>query len=465
MRSTFFVLLVTLLGAFFGILAITVHLFPPVDIGSPEDIHEGLKTTLRNEAFLEHGLYRRDGCDAHLAMEQAGAIIKLAKATGDTFSILCGGEVSPAFAGILRKAVASQNLVNGSDGAYWVIAYPFRIHDGTQLGIAQYSLQQKKPSWKHWPGIFIPSAAAVCTVLALLLAYFFARPVRELRAVVRSFAAGNLDTRVSDSRLRLAAAGTSEIRSLMIDFNQMADRINLLVNAQKLLLRDVSHELRSPLARMNVALEMARDDAPASTEVHLQRIDEEAALLNRLIGELLSLSSLESLHKPVVVEPVSLVRLVEKNLPNLKFEAKSRDCSITLTGDAEIRVLGNAELLSRAIENIARNAIRYSSAGTNIDLEVTRGATDDGPTAVLHIMDRGPGIPDDMLEVVFRPFVRVDSSRSDETGGFGVGLAIAERAILLHGGSVRALPRAGGGLIVEIILPDETRATSPEALA
>jgi two-component system, OmpR family, sensor histidine kinase CpxA len=464
-RSTFFVLLVTLLGAFFAILAITVHLFPPVDIGSPEDIHEGLKTTLRNEAFLEHGLYRRDGCDAHLAMEQAGAIIKLAKATGDTFSILCGGDISPAFAGLLHKAVATQTLVNGSDGAYWVIAYPFRIRDGSQLVIAQYSLQQKKPSWKHWPGIFVPSAAAVCTVLALLLAYFFARPVRELRAVVRSFAAGNLDTRVSESRLRLAAAGTSEIRSLMIDFNQMADRINLLVNAQKLLLRDVSHELRSPLARMNVALEMARDDAPASTEVHLQRIDDEAALLNRLIGELLSLSFLESLHSPIAVEPISIVRLVERNLPNLKFEARSRDCSVTLTGDAEIKVLGNAELLSRAIENIARNAIRYSSPGTNIDLEVAHDVAGDGSNVLLRIMDRGPGIPKDMLEAVFRPFVRVDPSRSDETGGFGVGLAIAERAIHLHRGSVRALPRAGGGLSVEIILPSEARVAQPETVA
>ena len=457
MRSTFFVLLITLLLAFYGILGLTLVMFPPIDVGSPANVGEGLKTALLNEAFLEHGLYLRDGCESHERMLRAGTIIKLAEPHGDGFSILCGGTVSPAFAAVLRKAIAKQALANGPDGAYWVVAYPFRIPDGRQLIMAQYSLQVKNV-WSPWPKTFLPLAAIVCALVAMGLAYFFSRPVRDLRAVVRSFADGKLETRVREPRLRVVAAGTSEIRSLMMDFNQMADRITALMDAQKLLLRDVSHELRSPLARMSVALEMARDDAPVSTAVHLQRIEDEADQLNRLIAELLSLSSMESLLKPISVESISLVSLIERCLPNLRFEAGFRGCSITLDGAIDIAAIVNPDLLGRAIENIVRNAIRYSAAGSSIELEVTSEIGLTANKAVIRIMDRGPGIPDELRESVFRPFVRVDASRSDDTGGFGVGLAIAERAIHLHNGVIRALPRTGGGLIIEITLPADTSA-------
>jgi two-component system sensor histidine kinase CpxA len=452
LKNSFVVILVSLLLAFYGILGITFFLLPPKNMGTPENSGEALKTALMNEAYLEHGLFLRDGCQAHIEMERAHAYIKLALPTGDGFTVLCGGAPSIAFTAVLRKAMASHALVSGPDGAYWVIAYPFRTPHGDQLIIAQYSLQANSHGL-FWPKLFVP--LTVCGLTALLLAYFFSRPVRELRSVVRSFADGCLDARVPESKLRLISAGTNELHSLMVDFNQMADRIAALMEAQKLLLRDVSHELRSPLARLSVALEMARDQAPASAEVHLQRIEDEANQLNRLIGQLLSLSSIESLRNPVTVESISLVQLVKEHLPNLQFEASARGCSVSLSALAYPVVSVDPELMGRAVENIVRNAIRYSPSGGVVELEVSRVDQHGQSSAIVRIMDRGPGVPEEMREAIFRPFVRVDASRSGSTGGFGVGLAIAERAIHLHGGAILALPRPGGGLMIDVRIPSQ----------
>jgi two-component system sensor histidine kinase CpxA len=457
MRSTFALILVSLLLAFYTILGVSLFFMPPKDIGTPENSGEALKTALVNEAFLEHGFYLREGCKSHEMMEHVGTLIKLAQPADNGFSLLCGGTVSPAFSAVLRKAMNTQALASGPDGAYWVIAYPFLTPDGHSLVIAQYSLQAGTPL-RPWVKMLVP--LAVCGLVSLLLAFFFSAPVRELRSVVRSFAAGRMDARVSEPRLRLGAAGTNEIRSLMVDFNQMADRIASLMEAQKLLLRDVSHELRSPLARLSVALELARDQAPAPVEIQLQRIEDEANQLNRLIGELLSLSSLESLRNPISALPVSLVHLIETHLPNLQFEAKARGCDISLNALADPTVVVDPELMGRAIENIVRNAIRYSGTGDRVELEVTSQKEQSASSAVLHIMDRGPGVPENMRNTIFRPFVRVDASRNDSTGGFGVGLAIAERAVHLHGGRIQALPREGGGLTIEIRLPAQENAAA-----
>jgi two-component system sensor histidine kinase CpxA len=450
MRSAFVVILISLLLAFYAIISITLYLFPPKDMGTPENSGEALKTALLHEAFLEHVLYLRDGCKPRMQFDRPGTIVKTVQVTGENFTVLCGAAPSPAFTAVLRKALANQNMASGPDGDFWVIAYPIHPPDGSQLIVAQYSRQATARA-RPWANLLVP--LAVSSVVALLLAFFFSRPVRELRSVVRSFAAGRMDARVPAPGLRLAAAGTNEIRSLMVDFNQMADRIAGLMEAQKLLLRDVSHELRSPLARMSVALELARDQAPASAEAHLQRIEDEADQLNRLIGELLSLSSLESLRKPVEVQSISLAQLVTSHLPNLQFEANARGCAVTLSVLADPVVVANPQLLGRAIENIVRNAIRYSPVGAGVELEVASAEEPGQTSALLRIMDRGPGVPEELRKSIFRPFVRVDASRSENTGGFGVGLAIAERAIHLHGGEIAALPRPGGGLIIELRLP------------
>jgi two-component system, OmpR family, sensor histidine kinase CpxA len=233
----------------------------------------------------------------------------------------------------------------------------------------------------------------------------------------------------------------------------MAERLESLVSAQKLLLRDVSHELRSPLARLSVALELAREDAEPAMSPHLERIERETKLLNQLIGQLLTLSSMEAIEKVTNFEPLSLNRLVEEMIPDATYEARQRHNSVVFRANEPCIVRGNRQLLHRAIENVVRNAIRYTESGSEVEIKLTSVLEPQGRVAVLDVSDCGPGIPETELDAIFLPFYRVDQARSPHTGGSGVGLAIAERAVKLHGGNLRAFNRLGGGATLRIQLP------------
>jgi two-component system sensor histidine kinase CpxA len=225
------------------------------------------------------------------------------------------------------------------------------------------------------------------------------------------------------------------------------------VDAQKLLVRDVSHELRSPLARLSVALELAREDSGPELEEHLGRIERETIRLNQLIGQLLTLSALEARDGAGPFETVSLNGVCEQILPDAEYEAQQRPCIVELVQEGEFTIKGNAELLYRAIENVVRNAIRYTAPNTTVEIRI-HGETVGGLAfAAVDISDEGPGIPEAELTEIFRPFYRVDRARSADTGGFGVGLAITDRAVRLHGGSLRAANRQGGGISVQMLFP------------
>jgi two-component system sensor histidine kinase CpxA len=273
-------------------------------------------------------------------------------------------------------------------------------------------------------------------------------PVRALRLAFRRFAAGDMTVRLPVSRSALRDWGGADVRTLMIDFNEMADRIQALVQAHKTLLRDVSHELRSPLARLNVALELAREDA-GETSKPLDRAELESSRLNALIGELLSLSHMETIQDVPNPKTICLGSVVEGLMPDLMFEADARQCRVIHRKQSSCLSLGNEELLRRAVENIIRNAIRYSPGGADVTVETL---TDNGK-AIVRVCDSGPGVPEDSLQAIFRPFYRVDSARQTTTGGFGVGLAIAERTVHLHGGAIHAFNKQTGGLCVELSLP------------
>jgi two-component system sensor histidine kinase CpxA len=266
-------------------------------------------------------------------------------------------------------------------------------------------------------------------------------------------ARGKLRARVAAPSSQFRLFSGDEFVALMHDFNHMAERLESLVDAQKLLLRDVSHELRSPLSRLSVALELAHEDAGPAMTAHLERIRREAERLNLLIGQLLSLSSMEALEKIENFEPLSLNGLIERLIPDAEFEAKQRDCSIVFHADREFWVEGNDDLLYRAVENVVRNAIRYTAAGSGVEISLAPAGGKETRQVRIDIGDRGPGIPSDQLDAIFRPFYRVDSARSPETGGVGVGLAIADRAVRLHKGELSAIPREGGGTIFRITLP------------
>jgi two-component system sensor histidine kinase CpxA len=202
-------------------------------------------------------------------------------------------------------------------------------------------------------------------VLVLLLV----RPIGRLRVAARRLASGELSTRVAKPDGEERLFGGDEIQGLVHDFNFMAEQLERLVGAQKLLLRDVSHELRSPLARLSVALELAREEAPPAMMAHLQRIEREAARLNLLIGQLLRLSSMESTNASGQMDKFSLSALVEELLPDAEFEAQQRSCTISVLNHCDCMVTGNPELIYRAIENIVRNAIRYTREESVVELK------------------------------------------------------------------------------------------------
>jgi signal transduction histidine kinase len=298
------------------------------------------------------------------------------------------------------------------------------------------------------PGLIIAvlSSGFVC----YFLAWYMTKPVARLRSATQQLAAGDLTARAGDPSSRRR----DEIAGLVRDFDTMAERLENLVKAQSRLLNDISHELRSPLARLNVALGLARQRSGPETTSMLERIELEASRLNELIGRLLTLARLEDGEQRVPSTPVFLDEVVLNVAEDAEFEAQARHCHVRSDippGSWGVR--GVASLLHSAIENVVRNAIRYTREGTTVEIHLAKQINSDGAQAVVSVTDCGSGVPVDALEKLFQPFYRLDDDRGRQTGGVGLGLAITERAVRFHGGRVSALNRAEGGLRVEIRLP------------
>ena len=224
----------------------------------------------------------------------------------------------------------------------------------------------------------LPVAIGVGGLTTLVLVMLFTRPIVQLRKTARELARGKLNARVQWAPAQSRLFADDEISALIHDFNHMAERLESLVDAQKLLLRDVSHELRSPLARLSVALELAREDGDPAITKHLERIEREAGTLNQLIGQLLTLSSMEALEKVENLAPLPLDRLLERMIPDAEFEAQQRQCTVSFRAEEPCMILGNEELLYRAIENVVRNAIRYTERGTRGGNRAEGGVVADG---------------------------------------------------------------------------------------
>jgi two-component system sensor histidine kinase CpxA len=276
-----------------------------------------------------------------------------------------------------------------------------------------------------------------------LLARSLTAPIRNLRQAVQQITKGDFSARVD-----LFSQRCDEIADLSHDFNTMVERTQSLLQSQKRLLRDISHELRSPLTRLNLALELARQ-RPDKTESYLARIEKESNRLNELINQLLILNRLEDDINSVPKQPVHLQKLVSDIVHDADFEAAGRKRRIKIQNLEDTIVLGSVEMLGRALENVIRNGLRYTVAGSSVDLSVTK---DKNQVAII-VRDHGPGVPEKYLEQIFKPFFRVAESRDRDSGGTGIGLAIAKQAILMHGGSIEARNAKKGGLVIEIHLP------------
>ena len=284
------------------------------------------------------------------------------------------------------------------------------------------------------------------------LARYLTAPVSQLQKTVREMSVGNLSARVGAT---LESRG-DEFADLGREFDLMAERLEGLIDSQRRLLSDISHELRSPLARLTVALELARKRSGAEARTSLDRIEREAERMNQLIGQLLRLAQLANNADTGEETPrtrVQLATLVREVASDADFEAGSQNRGVTMTETEECVTVGSEGLLRSAIENIVRNALRYTDEETEVEVSLRCQQIQNQDCATIVVKDHGPGVPEEVLDDLFRPFYRMGDARDRQSGGTGLGLAIAERIVRLHGGTVTATNASDGGLQVEILLP------------
>jgi two-component system, OmpR family, sensor histidine kinase CpxA len=289
------------------------------------------------------------------------------------------------------------------------------------------------------------AALLVSGGICYLLTRYLTGPVLRLRAAARQLAGGDLTARASDHRPR-----RDEIGELVRDFNFMAGRVEALVTSQRQLISDISHELRSPLARVNATLGLARQRL--GQNVLFDRLERDTERLNEMIDRLLTLARLDMTTTAPEMRPTDLKALVLDIVTDAQWEARERDCRVDLVSDGGCEVQANPDLLRSAAANVIRNAVRYTAAGTAVEVRLECHQGDTGDAAIIRVSDRGPGVPAAELPNIFRPFYRVADARDRQSGGVGLGLAIAERVTRVHGGSIRADNRKGGGLEVVLTL-------------
>lgn len=288
-------------------------------------------------------------------------------------------------------------------------------------------------------------AFGVSGLICLLLTRYLVAPILLLRAISRELAGGNLKVRVNSA----LEGRRDEIGGLVRDFNAMASRIEQLVLQQRQLMFDMSHELRSPLARLNVALDLEREKN--NGDEILSQMEQDLNVMNEMIARLLMIAKLDVCPEPQSTETVNIADLVAEVVQNGAFEAQRRGVTLqTYVSDSELRVLGDATLLYSAVENAVRNAIKYTDPQTEVEVRVT---ADGDKHARICVSDCGPGLPDSELESIFRPFYCVDPARDHNIGGTGLGLAIADRVLRLHHGTIRAHNGTPRGLVLEMLLP------------
>jgi two-component system sensor histidine kinase CpxA len=304
------------------------------------------------------------------------------------------------------------------------------------------------------PGGVSKTAIAIRLCLAFLVSFcicylltrYLTAPILRLREASHRLAAGDLSTRASGSmELR-----NDELGFLVRDFNAMAGRMEELISRQKQLIYDVSHELRSPLARLNVALDLGRKRK--GNDSAFDHMEHDLDLMSEMIGRMLTVAKLDS-SSEVQMTRVDLGELALRVVRSAEFELRERANAVRFTMRKDCFVHGNAELLQSAIENVVRNAVRYTTSDASVDVQLQRVEKAAGGFILLSVRDYGTGVPEEELSNIFRPFYRVANDRDRQSGGAGLGLAIADRVIRVHGGMIHAENASPQGLRVDILLP------------
>lgn len=297
----------------------------------------------------------------------------------------------------------------------------------------------------------------ISALMCLVIAHYLSKPIERLRNATNEMARGNLDIRVGNT----IGNRRDEIADLVRDFDSMAGELRNQIVSERNLLSGVSHELRSPIARMRLALALARSSDPHERAEMLDRIEQDSIQLDSMLDRILTVARLESGQYKPKFESLSLNDVIDEVLDDARFEAAATDVAVNYIDDAIVSVNGDPGLLRSAIENVVRNAIFYSGQGGIVDVRLRVADSN----AVLIVRDNGKGVPEETLSLLFKPFYRVDDSRGTTTGGMGLGLSIVRNAMAAHGGSVTARNVTPHGLEVELRMPVSGALTSARSTA
>jgi len=332
------------------------------------------------------------------------------------------------------------------DTKNWTVAVLVSEPSGKYLFVARVHPRQRRLI-AFQSGVALTRAlvaVGLAAILCFIMARYLTKPMRDLQGVARQIASGDLKARAAP----LLHNRRDEVGELATDFDLMADRVQSLIERQQTLLRDISHELRSPLARLNLSAELVmRGDTMAAA-----RMKSDILRLEDLITQLLTLSRIEASDRSTRTDKVNLVQMAKQIIVDAAFEGQPANKDLIQTGASELFVVGDANLLERCIENLVRNAVRYTRPHTTVEINLELDFSAKTPFACIRVIDEGPGVPDHALSHLFEPFYRVSQSR-ERDGGAGLGLAISQRIAHLHGGEISATNRPEGGLEVVFRLP------------
>ena len=364
-------------------------------------------------------------------------------------SELSGRTVQSGAVELMQKANQSDEIEFNFAGRSTLVARPLVSPKGQRYTYVAHIPRQPFQMSLQTQGLRLLVVLLVGGIFCFWLSRYLTKPLANLRATTNELAEGNLGARIGTELTKRR----DEVGQLGRDFNGMAERLETMVKAQQRLLGDISHELRSPLARLGVALGLARQRSGAEAAGSLDRIERESDNLNEMISHLLTLTRLESGTDGRKRSSVDLAALVRDVAEDADFEARSLNRSVRIVASDSCSINGVEELLRSAVENVVRNAVRFTAEGTAVEVALTKqnGAGDN--FAVISVRDRGNGVPEESLDKIFRPFYRTEDARDRQSGGgTGLGLAITERAVRMHGGTVEASNVPDGGLAVKMKL-------------
>ena len=396
-------------------------------------------------------IYEQSGAAALTAALQATEKSSGVSATffDESGKELSGRTAPPGAGELILRAAESREVEFNFAGRETIVARPVVSSKGQRY---MYVAHIPRPPFQQ---TLQPQLLRLLVILVIggifcfWLARYLTTPLLKLRTTTNELAEGNLGARVADRLTKRR----DEVGQLGRDFNGMAQRLESMVKAQQRLLGDISHELRSPLARLGVALGLARQRSGAEATGALDRIERESDNLNEMISQLLELTRLESgtdVRKRTVIDLASLVRDVAEDAD---YEARGVNRSVQVVWTERCSINGIEDLLRSAVENVVRNAVRFTPEGTAVEVALQKQNGSGTNFALISVRDHGKGLPEESLEKIFHPFYRAEDARDRQSGGgTGLGLAITERAVRMHGGTVKAANAKDGGLSVEMRL-------------